>query len=59
MVEERKVYKVLVGKPKEKDLSEDRGIDWKMGLGCILRRLAGGVWSGFSWLRIGTGGMLL
>jgi hypothetical protein len=33
---------------------EDRGVDGKMGLEWILGRLAGVVWSGFKWLRIGT-----
>jgi hypothetical protein len=31
MEEEKKVYKVLVGCPKERDHSEDRGIDVRMG----------------------------
>jgi hypothetical protein len=57
--EERNVYKVLVGKPMERDHSEDRGVDWRIGSKWILGRLAGGGWSGFSWLRIGTGGGLL
>jgi hypothetical protein len=32
MGEERKVCKVLVGNPKVKDQSEDRGVDARMGL---------------------------
>jgi hypothetical protein len=44
--------------PKERDHSEDRGVDGRMGSEWILRRLAGG-WSEFSWLRIGTGSRLL
>jgi len=44
---------------KERDHSEDRGVDGRMGSEWILGRLAGGVWSGFNWLRIGTGGGLL
>jgi hypothetical protein len=43
-----------VHKPEEIDHSEDRGVDGRMGSEWILGRLAGG-WSGFSWLRIGTG----
>jgi hypothetical protein len=40
---------------KEKDYLEDQGVDGRMGSKWILRRLVGGgVWSGFSWLRIGT-----
>jgi hypothetical protein len=30
MGEERKVYKVLVGKPEGKDLSQDQGVGGKM-----------------------------
>jgi hypothetical protein len=43
---------------KESDQSEDRGVDGRIGSELIVGRLAGGVWSGFSWLRIGTGGGL-
>jgi hypothetical protein len=49
------VYKVLVESLKERDHSEDRGVDGRMGSELILRILAGSVWSGFGWLRIGTG----
>jgi hypothetical protein len=42
--------------PKEKAHLEDQGVDGRMGLTWILRRLVGGVWSGFTWLRIGTVG---
>jgi hypothetical protein len=48
MGEERKVYKILLGKPKEIDHSEDQGVDWRMGLEWILGRLAGGV----DWFRL-------
>jgi hypothetical protein len=54
MGEERKVYKVLVGKPEGKrPLERPRRSEW------ILGRLAWGVWIGFDWLRTGTGGGLL
>jgi hypothetical protein len=59
MGEERKVYKVLVGKPDGRCHSEDQGIGGRMGSEWILGRLAGRVWIGFDWLRIGTGGELL
>jgi hypothetical protein len=45
--------------PKEKDHFEDQGVDGRMGSKWILRRLVEGVWSGFTWLRIGTIGWLL
>jgi hypothetical protein len=59
MGEERKVYRVLVGKSEGKNQWEDRGVDGSMGSEWILGRLAGGVWSGSSWLRIRASGGLL
>jgi hypothetical protein len=44
MGDERKVYKVLVGKPEGKNCSEDQGVDGKMGSEWIVGRLAGGVY---------------
>jgi hypothetical protein len=46
-------------RPKEGDHSEDQDVDGRMGSEWILGRLAGGVWIGFYWLRIVTGGGLL
>jgi hypothetical protein len=45
--------------PKERDHSEDQGVGGRMGSEWFLERLAGGVWIGFDWLRIGTVGKLL
>jgi hypothetical protein len=59
MGEERNVYKVLVGKPEGKDHLEDQNVGGRMGSEWILGRLALGVWIGFDWLRVGTGGRLL
>jgi hypothetical protein len=60
MGEERKVYKVLVGKPEGKRHHlEDQGVGGKMGSEWILERLAWGVWIGSDWLRTETGGGLL
>jgi hypothetical protein len=59
MGEGRNVYRVLVGKPEGKDHLEDQGVDGRMGSKWTLGRLVGGVWSVFSWLRIGTVGGLL
>jgi hypothetical protein len=56
MGEERKVYKVLVGKPEGK---RQLGRPRKMGSEWILGRLVWGVWIGFDCLRTGTGGGLL
>jgi hypothetical protein len=43
MGEERKVYRVLMGNPKEIDQLEDRGVDGRMESEWILGRFAGGV----------------
>jgi hypothetical protein len=56
MGEERKVYKVLVAKPKGKSPLR-RPRHWRMGSEWILGRLTWGI--GFEWLRIGTVGELL
>jgi hypothetical protein len=59
MGEDRKVYRVLVGKPEGKNHLEDQGVDGRMESEWILGILAGGVYSGSGWLQIGTGGGLL
>jgi hypothetical protein len=45
--------------PREGDYLEDQGVGRKMGPEWILGRLAWGVWIGFDWLRIETGGGML
>jgi hypothetical protein len=45
--------------PKEREHSKDQGVDVRMASEWTLGRLVGGVWSGFTWLRIGTVGGLL
>jgi hypothetical protein len=45
--------------PKEGDHMEDQGVDGRMVSKWTLGKLTGGVWSGFTWLRIGTVGGLL
>jgi hypothetical protein len=60
MGEERKVYKVLVGKPEGKRLLRRLRHGWDDGIRVDLGEIGwGGVWNGFSWLRIGAGGGLL
>jgi hypothetical protein len=59
MGEGRNVYKVLVGKPEGKYHLEDQGVGGRMGSRWTLGRSVEGVWSGFTWLRIGTVGALL
>jgi hypothetical protein len=48
-----------MGKPEGKDHLEDQGVDGRMGSKWTLGILFGGVWSRFTWLRIGTVGGLL
>ena len=52
----RDVYRVLVGKPEEGDHLGDPGVDGRIILRWIFRKLDVGVWTGSSWYRIGTGG---
>jgi hypothetical protein len=58
MGEGRNVYGVLWERPKEKDHLKDKGVDGRMGSKWTLGRLVEGVWSGFTWLRIGISGLL-
>jgi hypothetical protein len=54
MGEGRNVYSVLVGKPEEKRPLVRPRCRWVEGLKMDLREIGWGVWSGFTWLRIGT-----
>jgi hypothetical protein len=57
---ERKVYKVLVGKSEGKKQLERPRHSWQDGIRMDLMETSWGAgWSGFSWLRIRTGGWLL
>ena len=56
MGEKRGAYRVLVGKPEGKRQLGDPGVDGRMILRLIFRKWDVGVWTGSSWLRIGTGG---
>jgi hypothetical protein len=59
MGEGRNVYRALVGNLEGKDHLKDQVVDGRMGSKWILGRLGWGVWSGFTWLRIGiVGGQL-
>jgi hypothetical protein len=58
MAEERKVYKVLVGKPEGKRPHERPRHRWEDGIRMDLNRDWRG-WSGFNWLWIGASSELL
>jgi hypothetical protein len=58
MGEERKLYKVLVGKPEGKRPLGRPRRRWEDGIRMNLRENGLG-WIGFDWLRTGTGGGLL
>jgi hypothetical protein len=59
MGEERKLYKILVGKPEGKRPLVRSRRRWEDGIRMDLREIGWVVWIGFYWLRIGTGGGLL
>jgi hypothetical protein len=50
------VYRVWVGTLKEGDYRGDPSVDGRIILRWIFRKLEGVVGTGWSWLRIGTGG---
>jgi hypothetical protein len=54
MGEGRNVYRVLVRNPQEKRPFERPRRRWEDGIRMDLREVGLGVWSGFTWLRIGT-----
>jgi hypothetical protein len=53
--EERWVHRVLVRKPEGKNHWGEPGENWRIILRWIFRKRHVGVWTGLSWLRIGTG----
>ena len=54
--EGRGVHRVLVGKPERERPLGDPDVDGRIILRWILRKWEGIVGTGWSWLRIGTGG---
>jgi hypothetical protein len=59
MGEGRNLYRVSVGKLKGKRPLERPRCGWEDGIKMDLREIGLGVWSGFTWLRIGIVGGLL
>jgi hypothetical protein len=56
MGEDRGVYRVLVGKPEGKRSLGRSRRRWEDNIKMTFRKLEGVVGTGWSWLRIGTGG---
>jgi hypothetical protein len=59
MGEKRRVYRVLVGKPELKSLLGRSRRRWEDNIKMDLQAVGFGVWTGSSWLRIGTAGRYL
>jgi hypothetical protein len=57
--EGRNVYRVLVGKPEGKRQFGRPRRRWEDGIKIDLKEIGWGVWSGFTWLRIGIVGRLV
>jgi hypothetical protein len=57
--DKRKLHKVLVGKSEGKRPHGRPRRRWEDGIRTDLGEIGFGVWIGFNWLRIGTGGRLL
>jgi hypothetical protein len=55
----RNVYRVLMGKSEGKRLLGRPRRRWEDGIKMDLREIGWGVWSGFTWLRMGIIGGLL
>ena len=54
--EKRVAYRVLVGKPEERDHLEDPGVDERIILRWIFRKWDVGAGTGWIWRRVGTEG---
>jgi hypothetical protein len=59
MEEERKVYRVSVGKPEVKRPLRRPRHRWENGIRIDLQETGWWMWSGFNWFKIGAGGSLL
>jgi hypothetical protein len=55
-LEDRVVHRVLVGKPERKRPLRRPRRRWEDNIKRIFRKLEGVVGTGWSWLRVGTGG---
>jgi hypothetical protein len=57
--EGRNMYRILMGNPEGKKALERPRLRWQVGVRLNLREICWGMWSGFTWLRIGIVGGLL
>jgi len=55
MGERGDAYRVWWGNLRERDHLENPGLNGRIILRCIFKKCDVGVWTGSSWLRIGTG----
>jgi len=56
MRDRRGVCRVLVGNLRQREHLGDPGVEGRIIIRWIFRKWDLGVWTGLSWLRIGTGG---
>ena len=56
MEDRRSVYRILVRDLRERDHLKDTGVEGRIILRCSFKKWDVALWSGWSWLRIGTGG---
>jgi hypothetical protein len=59
MQEERKVYRILMGKPERKRPLGRPRRRWEDGIRMDLREIGWKLWNGSSWLKIGADGGIL
>jgi hypothetical protein len=52
-------YRVLVGRPGQRDHLEDLGVDCRIILKWMFKKWDGETWTGFLWLRTWTGAKCL
>ena len=56
MGKKKSLFRVLVGKPEEREHLKDPGVDGRIILRWIFRKGNVWVWTGLGWIRIGIGG---
>jgi hypothetical protein len=59
MGEKRDAYRILVGRPEGRRPLDRPRYRWEDNIKMDVQEVERGAWTGFSWLRIGTGGGLM